>query len=42
MFMSKKPDPLAARKELTGNLKAFVVAIVAIRASTYVLDALQK
>lgn len=41
MFIPKKPDSLAARKELTGNLRSFAIAVVAIRASTYLLDFLQ-
>ncbi len=42
MFIPKKPDPVAARKELVGNCRSFAVAIIAIRLSTYVLDALQR
>jgi hypothetical protein len=41
MFVPRKPDAEIARKELVGNLRAFAIAIVAIRASTYLLDALQ-
>ena len=42
MFIQRKPDPVAARRELMGNLKLFAAAVVAIRVSTYVLDALQR
>jgi hypothetical protein len=42
MFAPQKPDPVQARKELQGNLKAFALSIVVIRASTYILDMLQQ
>jgi hypothetical protein len=42
MFAPKRPEVVAARKELIQNLTYFVVAIAAIRASTYVLSALQR
>ena len=41
MFIPKKPDAAAARRELMDNLKYFAAAIVVIRGSTYLLDALQ-
>lgn len=42
MFIPKRPDPVAARKELISNLGYFTAAVVIIRASTYVLDVLQQ
>ena len=42
MFIPKRPDPVAARKELISNLGYFTAAVVIIRASTYVLDLLQQ
>jgi hypothetical protein len=41
MFIPRKPDAEIARKELVSNLRNFAIAVVAIRASTFLLDALQ-
>jgi len=42
MFAPRKPDASEARKELVGNLTVFALSIAAIRATTYVLEAIQK
>jgi len=42
MFIPKRPDSAAARRELMTNIKLFAVAMLTIRASTYLLDALQQ
>ena len=42
MFAQRKPDPLAARRELRRNVGWFLLAVAAIRAVPYVLDAAQK
>ena len=41
-MFAKPRDPAAARRELTRNATLFVVAVLAIRGSTYLMDALQK
>lgn len=42
MFIQKRPDPAAARKELYSNLRYFATAVLLIRASTYVMDLIQQ
>lgn len=42
MFIPRKPDAAVAKKELIGNVRSFAIAVVVIRASTYVLDFLQS
>lgn len=41
MFQSR-PDPVAARKELNGNLALFALSVFVVRASTYVLEVLSE
>jgi hypothetical protein len=41
-MFSQKPDPVAARKELNSNLTLFAISVIAVRASTYLLDVLQQ
>ena len=42
MFTQRRPDPAASRRELQRNLQLFLVAVAAIRAAPYVLEALRK
>lgn len=42
MFVPKRPDSNASRKELERNVTYFALAVLAIRCSTYLMSALQK
>lgn len=42
MFVQQKRDPKLARAELKRNISIFAAAVLAIRASTYLLDAMQS
>jgi hypothetical protein len=38
MFVPKKPNAAAAKKELIHNIKVFALSIVAVRALPYLLE----
>lgn len=42
MFVQKKPDASAARAELKRNATWFLAAVLAIRATPFILDFAQK